>query len=118
MTYTPDQLRHQAMLFERSELNNEAAMLRAGADAMEREAEAYATMKEMAGAATQARNQAFEEAAQHLKALSDTYYERGESRRDDPFEPVVEGEKEDAVTGYCFGQAADAIRAMKDKSND
>lgn len=75
MTYTADQLRHQAMLFERSELNNEAAMLRAGADAMEKCNRFPAILTEEVNelevniqrivddSIKQARNQALEEAA-------------------------------------------------------
>ncbi|MGV0879493.1 hypothetical protein V6767_20370 [Martelella sp. FLE1502] len=98
MKFTPDDLRRKAEhAYDPLAEFETAAMLRAGADAMEREVRAYATMKEMAGAATQARNQALEEAAQ---LCSDEALEN------------TGGDYEQACNGLAL-----AIRSLKDNAD-
>lgn len=111
--YPSGKMDHQAAIYCTS-CNATMTLCRADTPEMDDD-ERMATLLEQWNR-SDARNQAIEEAASYLSSLSTAYYERCDSRRTDNFAEIMEGEKEDAVTGHCFAQAAAAIRALKEKT--
>ncbi|WP_166015697.1 hypothetical protein [Chelativorans oligotrophicus] len=59
-------------------------------------------------------DETLERAVVHLLEISQAMWDRAETKRPaDGWERPPEGEKDDAVTAWCFEKAANAIRPLK-----
>lgn len=63
-------------------------------------------------------DRALERGATHLTQIEDAMWQRCEVVREAVKNEVTAQERNDAVTAWCFGKAADAIRSLKDTGGE